>query len=198
MKKIVNVFPFEELEEDAQEKLLEKYRYACVDGWDWYQFLLEAQTERLAALGYQDAKINFSGFCSQGDGASFTCRVDVLKWIRANKRTQEFRPLVRALESGTMEIVLDIVRTSYHYSHEMTVNVASPDVYDYTDTRKPMAEEMAQSLPDAVIAMAREEMRKIYRELEDDYNGLTSDESVKDFLAGNEMLFFADGTRFHG
>lgn len=49
---------------------------------DWWDSVYEIWQSALAQLGFEDAKISFSGFWSQGDGASFTCAsVDVRKLI---------------------------------------------------------------------------------------------------------------------
>lgn len=61
---------FEELNEKQRAKVLDDYRDINVD-YDWYDFLIEEYTEKLESLGYENIKIEFSGFYSQGDGACF-------------------------------------------------------------------------------------------------------------------------------
>lgn len=42
-----------------------------LQGYDWFEYTIETWTTALAQLGFENAKIQFTGFCSQGDGASF-------------------------------------------------------------------------------------------------------------------------------
>ena len=42
---------------------------------DWYENLLDEWQEKLALKGFDDVKILFTGFSSQGDGACFTATV---------------------------------------------------------------------------------------------------------------------------
>ena len=41
---------------------------------DWDDCILEDEVDKLREMGFLDSEISWSGFCSQGDGASFTCR----------------------------------------------------------------------------------------------------------------------------
>lgn len=62
----------------AREWLLSGVR----DNNDWAEYELDVWKKALAQIGFDDAEISYSGFWSQGDGASFTCRrVDVAKLI---------------------------------------------------------------------------------------------------------------------
>ena len=44
---------------------------------DWYDYTYEMWKSALAQVGFDNADISFSGFWSQGDGASFTASVDL-------------------------------------------------------------------------------------------------------------------------
>jgi hypothetical protein len=83
------VYTFRELydkrgESKAAEKAFERARDKLAE-WatedHWYEGVDEQWTEALEQLGFTDAKIAFSGFWSQGDGASFTASVDLDKLI---------------------------------------------------------------------------------------------------------------------
>lgn len=67
---------FSELSPDAQERAIEKernYRYEDPDT-DWAEHLTDEWKTELEEMGFSDPEIAWSGFSSQGDGASFTCR----------------------------------------------------------------------------------------------------------------------------
>ena len=73
----VNVYKFDELSDEAKEKVLEKHRDINVDDSHWYEFTMEMWKEKLKEAGFDDAEIHFSGFWSQGDGACFDAKCDV-------------------------------------------------------------------------------------------------------------------------
>jgi hypothetical protein len=49
---------------------------------DWHEYTLDAWTKLLESVGFTGPKINYSGFWSQGDGASFTSGIDSETLIR--------------------------------------------------------------------------------------------------------------------
>lgn len=77
-------FSFDELSSDIQEKVLSDYKEEYMDHMDpwWYEDVIENFQSELENLGLEDIKCNFTGFWSQGDGASFTANVrDVKKFL---------------------------------------------------------------------------------------------------------------------
>ena len=84
---------------------------------DW---VIENETEDLEALGLDNVEIAFTGFWSQGDGASFTARVnDIPAFIKTIGVTDEILPKVLAAFEEVYE--MRIVRTDSRYFHENTV-----------------------------------------------------------------------------
>ncbi len=65
---------FTELSEAQQDKVVDKYDDINVDEDTWYESTYEYYEDKLRALGFYDIKFEFSGFWSQGDGASFTAK----------------------------------------------------------------------------------------------------------------------------
>lgn len=64
---------FDQLEDRAKEKARSWYREGAFDD-EWWEFIFDDWKEWLAKAGFgDDPEINFTGFWSQGDGASFTC-----------------------------------------------------------------------------------------------------------------------------
>lgn len=64
----------------AIDKAREKLRDWATDG-DWYDYTQELWQNALEQIGFEDAEIRFSGFWPQGDGASFTSRVNTTKLV---------------------------------------------------------------------------------------------------------------------
>lgn len=65
---------FEELTDAQKRQVLDRYRDINTDGLDWFDFVYEDYISELKSLGFYDIDICFSGFWSQGDGASFTAK----------------------------------------------------------------------------------------------------------------------------
>lgn len=205
----VQVYQFAELAEDVQEKVLEKFRDYEVNDDFWYEGLAEWFVEekaRPAGFEVDPRNVFFSGFGSQGDGASFTGSVDVEKFIRAHKLGNKFRAVLYALTTGELEMHVEINRDTYfsnHYVHSNTMN------YDWefhwesrSDTagdlaREERAEEHAEQLVRAwIFGEAQELADDYYSTLETEYRYRTSDEVVKEAIEGNEYRFTADGRIF--
>ena len=85
---------FNELTPEQQNKVIEKYHDINEDSWEFsYEDLKREFITKLESMGYSNIKIEYSGFYSQGDGASFTAK------------------------HGDDEIY----RFNYHYSHSNSV-----------------------------------------------------------------------------
>ena len=67
-------FEFSELPEKLKQKAIEHYRDDREDP-DWYSPILEGFKEDMDAIGVETNDVSFTGFYSQGDGASFTGKV---------------------------------------------------------------------------------------------------------------------------
>ena len=186
VKKEYKIYEFKELSKEAQEAVIEKFNDINTDH-EWYQFTYEDQMERLETMGYSDIEINFSGFWSQGDGASFTAHVDLEKWLKAHKLSSKYR----ALYNRANEFSCNIVRISSRYSHENTVDT---DLNGYSESEK--ANTQADEVEKLILESTREEARAIYKMLETDYDYLTSREAIIDTIEANDWRFLADGTQF--
>jgi hypothetical protein len=63
------------------EHVREKLREWATDGSWWYECVFDNWKPALDQIGFENADISFSGFWSQGDGASFTASIDVRKLV---------------------------------------------------------------------------------------------------------------------
>jgi hypothetical protein len=60
----------------ACEKAREWLQKGATD-YDWYDYTIELWVKALGQVGFEDAEIRFTGFWSQGDGASFHGDIDI-------------------------------------------------------------------------------------------------------------------------
>ena len=67
-----NFYLFNELSEEQKQEVLDRHRGYDVDHFEWFEYTIDDYKEILEIIGFYDIDINFSGFWSQGDGASFT------------------------------------------------------------------------------------------------------------------------------
>lgn len=58
---------------NAKERARDWFREGCCNDSYWYEHIYEEWQAELESMGFESPEINFSGFSSQGDGASFTC-----------------------------------------------------------------------------------------------------------------------------
>lgn len=186
----VNLYEFDELAPDVQKKVLEKERSINVDH-DWSEFLQEEFTRKLEESGYRAPQISFSGFWSQGDGASFTCKsIDLEKFITQGKweSLQVLLPLVK-----DDLITASIEGNSYHnhYSHSKTI-YGNVDLDSSIEDLK--IQDLCNTLERYIDQDAKSLSEDFYKELESAYDDLVSDAQVIDTIKANEYTFEADGT----
>jgi hypothetical protein len=167
------VYTFHELlglakEGTVAQKAVEKARswlQEAATDFDWYSSVLDFWKAAFAQIGFEDAEISFSGFWSQGDGASFTASVELEKLVAFLSDTiepkdgveliegkEQFLPYVvhllghkptnpkyrRLLAMGEYIQDVAVERTSHHYSHERTCRFTASLNADghYEDTYK--------------------------------------------------------------
>jgi hypothetical protein len=193
----INICKYEELSDKAKETARDWFRsFGHHD--DWYESTYEDAITVGKLMGIEIEDIRFSGFSSQGDGASFTGKLvkadDILKNVK------EYAPLDTTLHeiAGGIEdiqqkydgkVAATLSRRDYRYFHEYTVTIEVDDIEG--------VEALEWSLlNDEVCRLLRKFMKWTYRQLEDTYDGLNSDESVYENIIANEYEFYETGEKF--
>jgi len=180
-------------------QLIEKYRYFNVECGAWWDHTYDEFGERMLEQGILVTDIHFSGFCSQGDGACFEGFIkDTKKFVEVNFKPDEY-PMIRKLLEHGGDVKFHC-RHCGHYYHENCVafNIDS-DIFAYilpitTDFHEQIVEAWDEArsyemeeFTDASKEIFRRHMRELYRELERDYDHLTSDEAVWEAIEANEL-----------
>lgn len=205
--------PFQALSPKAQERAIDKHRYNDVEH-DWWDFAYEDANRMAMLLGIDidvhpskdragtGPKIYFSGFCSQGDGASFTGwyrpKSDALECIKAECDDETLISLAERLTVMNVRLALfegferlqTKITTSGNYSHSGTMQCSTEF--------EPFGIELEAGFPftdidDEITVCMREFADWIYAQLEAEYDHLTSDETVKKRLTEGDYLFNEDG-----
>ena len=183
------VYKFDELSKEAQEKALEKQREFEGEIWTADDYLIPNFKEEMEKYGVSRIDVSYSGFWSQGDGASFTGLVDLKKYIKETKQEKYYAKLLKAMENEDVDDSLLIERTSHQYAHENTIR--ANDVRYNGEDKEIQAQ--ADRLSEEMTSFAREKSRELYKQMNDDYDNATSDESLKDSINVNEYEFTEDG-----
>ena len=187
-----HVYKFNELEDKVQQKVLENLSDINVDCEWWSECTIEDYTAKLAEIGFEDAKIYLSGFCSQGDGACFDARINLEKIIK-HIGDKKFNRLVKLWHNGYLGMTIE--RNSYanHYCHQRTRYI---DMERFTSDRHRRLDALCELLKDYVAELRLELSTEIYRALEKDYDYLTSKEAIIETIEANEYEFLSTGKIF--
>ena len=205
------VYQFPELSVAAKDKARRWYRELGPHD-DWWDAVYEdfericdilgirLKTTSIRLMGggtRQKSCIWFSGFWSQGDGACFEAYLSHAKGAAA--RIRDYAPKGAALHSIADRLQAIQRRNFYQlaaeishrgrYYHEYTMSVA---VTRDSPTWQPPTAAAAEIVVEAIRDLAR----WLYRQLQSEYDHLTSDETVEDGIIANEYTFTEGGRRF--
>jgi hypothetical protein len=169
--KTINLYLFTELNEEQKNKVIENYQDINVDYDQWSGYILEDWVEKLARQGFEDANIQYSGFWSQGDGASFSASVNLEQFLKGRRIATKYAKELKDEQEDGQGIA---ITTGGLYSHEYMMSIDS---------------NLSAELEAFILEEARDQARKIYKDLQSDYESLTSPEQIADTLKANEYLF---------
>ena len=184
---------------DNKQALIEKHREFNVFD-DWCDCVYDHFTEDMKAKHIEVDKMQFTGFWSQGDGASFTGHITDNKAFFEEHKLTESYPWITKLMSMGGAFSLLIERTSHRYVHENSVSVELmhtdmfSNVISQSGLRGAIAEQWDTQLDaeyctiaDAVTDIIRGYCRDLYQRLETEYEYLTSDDAVWDAIVANDL-----------
>ena len=205
------VYELEELSEAAKESARAWYRETCLEH-EWYDFVFEdfgticrifgvtLRTSPVKLMGggtRENPHIWFRGFASQGDGASFEgqyCHArGAAGAIRAHApKDEELHRIadeLQAVQKRNFYQLNTVIRTRGNYCHEHSMAIE-------VERDSPTWQPMTDGAEDAVIEALRDLARWLYRQLEREYDYLTSDAAVDESIGVNQYTFTAQGRRF--
>jgi hypothetical protein len=192
------------------QEFLDQHRNINVDH-RWWDSTYDDFKQICEILGIEldKGEPSFSGFWSQGDGASWkgryrACALDPKTYARvptydlAPAAIREYAPQDEALHGIADELCLlariyypayaRVTRCSHNYAHENTMNVDHTEPYDEFDDAERFAGEVTDALEVALQDLFRDLARWLYKNLESEYEHLTGDEAVAETLEANEIV----------
>lgn len=202
MREIVDkVYTIDELDEVSKQFAISKYREnENFPGDYWNETLLDTLQGELKDKGYPDSRIAYSGFWSQGDGASFTCEgIDIHRWLEL-KPQSDYKRILKLLKSGFIEVYsAKIVRDKWHnYVHENTTSAyVSFLMYGKLGTSAVRVEEVLCKIEMDINTEIKELNKDIYSRLQKEYDECTTDEAVIDEIRENNLEFYENGRLYN-
>ena len=184
----------QDTESEIKDELIEKHWDINVDH-DWYQYTYDEFKIEMQTKGITVDEMNFTGFYSQGDGASFTGRVDMIQFLKVHGLEEHF--MGATFFAGQGELWADITRGTGRYCHQHSVEATLiDDTYNnfddevrfevYTRMEEVLNDEW-KDLEEEVNKICRGYMQDLYRQLRDEYEALTSKEAIWDTIVANEL-----------
>ena len=191
------VFKFDELSDEAKEKAIEKWNEDGLD-YEWWDYVEEDAKRMGALMGITVDKMYFSGFWSQGDGACFEGSYEYVKGAVKAIMTEapsdtELHRIAKDLQDIQRRNFYGLsasVKQRGHYSHEHCT------VIDVSDGRENAPWQVSDETEEAIAEALRDFMRWIYRNLEREYEFITSAEEVAETLRINEYDFLENGRMY--
>lgn len=198
-------YSFNELSDDAKARAIDACRFYNVDDSFWSESTIEHwQDERLPASGITDAKISYSGFWSQGDGAGiYEGSIDLAAWMKSQKIANKYRALYDAACSRTAAVDCSAYlepRRGYSNYRQATPHLEcrsylyqhSGSSWQEQDTR---LNNQATDVEELLIEWWRDQESEIYKQLSDEYDYQTDDEQVSETILANDYDFDEEGNR---
>ena len=185
---------------------------------DWHEEIYARAMEEGPERGFLIDEIKFTGFHSQGDGASWTGYVDLVDFIEYHNKPEakdyaEHTVLVELIRDGWCEGCLTISRSGFYYNHSGTMRSSGVDdrihyaeddsVMDRGILEGANVKELAKSidtdylfnqLDEWVTDKAQRYADEIYKQLKEEYDHYTSEEYFKDLCDINGWRFDQRGT----
>jgi len=198
----INVYKYEELADEAKEKVITEQRNVNVRFNDWFELIVDAWKCSLEEFAFFAPRIYFSGFYSQGDGACFECdsiysdRLFESVRVEIDTFSKEFQEVFKTQEEALFNFMENYVsftiETSIHrYCHENTRYI-DWDIHSDEEKAK-YFEKFIDEIGEWLEEKRKTFCKEIYQQLEEEYEEQTSDDSVIYTVSSNEYEFLEDG-----
>ena len=205
------VYAIEELPETAKESARAWYRETCL-AHEWYDAVFEDFETICRILGVtlmaspiglmggetrDRAHVFFRGFWSQGDGASFEGHYSHVRG--ATRAIRAYAP--KEIELHRIADELQTVQRQNFYQLHSTIRKRGHCCHEYSmaievERDSPTWQPMTDGAENTAIEALRDLARWLYRQLEREYEYLTSNAAVDATIAANGWTFTAKGRRF--
>ncbi len=198
----IKIYKFKELSDEAQKRVIEDVQNdEHYMSYDWWDCVYEWFKDKYGHL-FNDIDPAFSGFYSQGDGASFTYSgIDRDRILKLWLDSEEFSPIRRKFYEEYLDIYS--VGSRYgRYVHEKSVshsidfdlmyNNSISGAYNVMDHVSDLYEDFEHWFENYYCEICNE----LYRTLEADHDYLMSYEAIEEHCVANEYEYLENGERY--
>ena len=210
METITQPFAFDELTNYGKQHAIQEYGQPPED---WYEEIYKRAMEEGPERGFNVDEIQFSGFHSQGDGASWTGFVDLATFIAYHNKPDaadytQYTMLAELIKDGWCEGHVVISRSGYYYNHSGTmrsdgvddrIHYAEDDsVVERGILQGANVQELAKSidtdhlfneLDEWLLSRAQDYANDIFKQLREDYDAYTEEQYFKELCDINGWRF---------
>lgn len=183
---IICSYGFSELSENAKKVAIENHQYDFLE--ENLLDFCEEITSKIKSI-FEDVEFHFTGFYSQGDGASFT-----FKGLNFENLFLELEKLGYNFSNEVKEFLKEnFACEGVHYGmyyHENSVSIE----WDCDEDEK--FDKEIQIFADCLESLRYSLCKELYSELQSLYEDSTSDEYVADCLEMNDYEFLESGKDF--
>jgi hypothetical protein len=195
----------------SKQEIVDKYRHFNVEH-DWWDYIYEDFVEYVEEKGISTTTkdMSFTGFWSQGDGASYEGTIhssDMKRFMDAHDLSTQYESAYFFAELE--QIYVTINRTSSHYCHSHTMRISLSDEiwddYGEGSVRSEVYQVMErdfnnnfQALEKRIEEICRGYADELYHRLQEEYEYQTSDEVVIEALEANGIFEQPNEGEKHG
>lgn len=208
MKQVsINLYQFAELSTQAKETALDSMRHTNTD-YEWWDFVYDDFFTLCKHIGIEadTRKRFFRGFYSQGDGSSFAATVNLLNLVSGiqNQGWKDYAPnveldidpcpvgkrILSLIERGVIDSYIQIKNANRETSVSVSAdfNYSPNQCSDYANIDTEL-EKLETWLDDTAQTLNH----YFYKQLQQEYEYLTSDQAVTESIEANQYEFTRDG-----
>ena len=212
----IEVYRFDELEDEAKQRAIDNNRDWNVADFDWYEYTLDAWKQLLSSIGIEDAEIGFSGFSSQGDGGCIRNA-----WFDSNKLSAFMANIPKPCGSWSDESESALQSVLVHKLGGINAIQGDSRLWDWISffnvldefafsirtvnhryshenchrlelkgyTGRNNVDSVVDDCADDLNELRRSLCQAIYSDLQEYYKYLTSDDAIAESLEANECEF---------
>ena len=185
--------------ESVSERTIDKHRHINVEHHDWWDCTCDMFKEDMKEQGIYISNTYFSGFCSQGDGACFEGHLDdVPLFLEKNYKPDDY-PMIRKLLDSGGTVKFSVSHSGHYYHENRTQYYIEADRLEHvldmpTEFHEQIVEQWDSILDTEIVDFEKQSveifknnMRELYRKLEQEYDYLTTDEAVRETVVANDL-----------
>ena len=184
---------------------------------DWHEEIYARAKEDGYERGFNIDEIQYSGFHSQGDGASWTGHIDLPEFLEYHNKQEsddytQYVMLRELIKDGWCEDKVVVSRNGFYYNHSGTMKTQGiDDRIDYAEDDSVMdrgileganvkelaksigTDELFNELDNWALHKAQKFADEIYKQLKEEYEAYTSEEYFIDLCDINGWRFDING-----